>query len=291
MENNNSGFNLKDDNGFLFKEATTKTDIKDGGGGFEDFTSAFGGVKSDAAIDAVTAKPQTPEKTGKRKKSAAKNEPNDPVAIPVAIIIAIIYAAAAVICVLSLTTDIISGLFSQSDSFTEESAQAFSRLHGYMILVLIPSIFILIANKAPINMTTGLRVLFWIIGVAGMAGLVVLFFYISAAPEYKALLGDTNKDLYGILWLRVSTVVAAVGALSINILANLEPNFNLDNAFASFLDGVWMFAQGQVSLIIFTILSFSVLPWAFLIIPVAGIMTFVLVTTLVLYLMYLTNDN
>ncbi|MCH5350682.1 MAG: hypothetical protein J1F39_01760 [Clostridiales bacterium] len=283
MEENNS-FNYKDNKFNFGKNAETiDSPLKDDS---NNLTKAFS-----PSAEKKDAKPENTEKPKSSKARAVRGEPNDPVSIPVAVIIALLYAAAAVICVLSLTTDIISGLFSQSDSFTEESAQAFSRLYGYMILVLIPSIFILVANKAPINMTTGLRVLFWIIGVLGMAGLIVLFFYISGQPEYKALLGDTNKDLYGILWLRVSTIVAAVGALSINILANLEPNFNLDNAFASFLDGVWMFAQGQISLIIFTVLSFSVLPWAFLIIPVAGIMTFVLVTTLVLYLMYLTNDD
>ena len=209
------------------------------------------------------------------------SEPIEPVSVVIAIIIAIIYVAAAVLCVLCLTTNIITELLGKIiTSLNEDSLQALVRLYGYMIIALMPSAIIFVANKAPFEMTTFTRVILWIVGVLGMAGLIYLFFNISARPEYAELLGDTARNLYGILWLRVSTIVAAVGVISINVMSNFTPNFNPSHWLGNFCDVVWEFAQGQISYILFTLLTFATLPWAFLILPIAGIYIFVLLTTL-----------
>lgn len=212
---------------------------------------------------------------------AYRKEPEEPVSVVVAIIVAIVYVAAAVLCALCLTTDLVRALLGKIiTSLNGASLQALTRLYGYMILALMPSAIIFVANKVSFQMTTFVRVLLWIVGVLGMAGLIYLFFHISAQPEYAELLGKTGRDLYGITWLRVSTIVSAVGVISINVMANFTPNFNPKHWLGSFCDVVWEFAQGQISYVLFTILCFVTLPWAFLILPISGIYIFVLLTTL-----------
>ncbi|MCH5159367.1 MAG: hypothetical protein J1F66_00770 [Clostridiales bacterium] len=210
-----------------------------------------------------------------------KDEPREPLSVVAAIIVTIVYVAAAALCVLCLTTNIIAEqLGNLITSLDEASLQALVRLYGYMLLALMPSAIIFVANKVPFEMTTFTRVLLWIVGVLGMAGLIWLFFNISAQPEYAELLGDTSHDLYGILWLRVSAIGAALGVISINVMSNFTPNFNPSHWLGNFCDVVWEFAQGQISFILFTLLIFVTLPWAFLILPIAGIYIFVLLTTL-----------
>ena len=223
------------------------------------------------------------EKPKKRKKQRDTDEPKEAVSIPVAVIVAIIYVAAAVFCVLCLTSDVIAGLFCKMKAFDEISSRAIAQLYGYMILALLPSGIIFAANKAPFELTKLVRVLLWIAGVAGMVGLIILFFKVSGKPEYAQLLGETAKDLYGIIWLRVSIIVSASGVIAMHVISNFSPNFNLSNGFASFLDMVWDFAQGQIGCLIFIILNFATLPWVFLTLPIAGIVAFVLITTLTIY--------
>ena len=213
---------------------------------------------------------------------AYRNEPEEPVSVVVAIIVAIVYVAAAVLCALCfLTTDLVAGLLGKIiSSLNEASLQALVRLYGYMLLVLMPSAIIFVANKVPFEMTMFTRVLLWIVGVLGMAGLIWLFFHVSAKPEYAQLLGKTGRDLFGITWLRVSSIVSAVGVISINVMSNFRPSFNPSHWLGNFCDIVWEFAQGQISYLLFAILSFITLPWAFLILPLAGMYIFVLLTTL-----------
>ena len=212
---------------------------------------------------------------------AYRNEPEEPLSVVAAIIVTVVYVAAAVLCALCLTTNIVTELLGKViTSLDEASLQALVRLYGYMILALMPSAIIFVANKVPFEMSTFIRVLLWIVGVLGMAGLIWLFFNISAQPEYAELLGDTGKDLYGITWLRVSAIVSAVGVISINVMSNFTPSFNPSHWLGGFCDVVWEFAQGQISFILFTLLTFVTLPWAFLILPLAGIYIFVLLTTL-----------
>lgn len=213
--------------------------------------------------------------------SMYKDEPENSLHIVVAVIVGILYVAAAVLCALCLTTNIISELLGKIiTSLPSDSVQALTRLYGYMLIVLMPSAIIFIANKAPIEMPLFVRVLLWIVGALGMAGLIWLFFSISARPEYTELLGNTGKDLYGITWLRVSAIVSAVGVISINVMSNFTPNFNTAHWLGNICDVVWEFAQGQISFVIFTLLTFVTLPWAFLILPITGIYIFVLLTTL-----------
>lgn len=208
-------------------------------------------------------------------------EPKEPLSVVAAIIVAIVYVAGAVLCVLCITTDIITELLGKIiTSLNETSLQALSRLYGYMLLALMPSAIIFVANKVPFHMTTFTRVLLWIVGAFGMAGLIWLFFHISAKPEYAELLGDSGKDLYGIVWLRISSIVSAVGIIAINVMCNFSPNFNPKHWLGGFFEIVWEFAQGQISYILFTLLTFVTLPWVFLILPIAGIYIFVLFTTL-----------
>lgn len=210
------------------------------------------------------------------------SEPEESVSVVVAVIIAILYVVAAVICVLSLTTNLIAGLLGNIiTSLNEASLQALAKLYGYMLLALMPSAFIFIANKAPIEMATFIRVLLWIVGVLGMAGLVCLFFTVSAQPEYAELLGNTSRDLYGIVWLRISSIVSCLGIIVFNVMSNFWPNFNLSNSLASFCDFVWEFALGQVCYVLFMFFIFATLPWAFLILPIAGIYILVLIITLI----------
>ena len=209
------------------------------------------------------------------------SEPNEPLSIVAAILVTIVYVAAAVLCALCLTTNIVTDLLGKiKKSLNEESLQALVRLYGYMLLALMPSAIIFVANKAPFEITLFTRVLLWIVGALGMAGLIWLFFHISAKPEYAELLGKTGRDLYGITWLRVSTIVSAVGIISINVMSNFTPSFNPSHWLGNFCDIVWEFAQGQISYILFTLLCFATLPWAFLILPIDGIYIFVLLTTL-----------
>ncbi|MCH5157193.1 MAG: hypothetical protein J1G02_04890 [Clostridiales bacterium] len=213
---------------------------------------------------------------------AYRDEPKEPVSVAVAIIVAIVYVVAAVLCALCfLTTDIVAGLLGKIiSSLNEASLQALVQLYGYMLLALMPSAIIFLANKAPFEMTTFTRVLLWIVGVLGMAGLIWLFFHISAQPEYAETLGKTGRDLYGITWLRVSSIVSAVGVISINVMSNFRPNFNPNHWLGGFCDVIWEFAQGQISYVLFTLLCFATLPWAFLILPISGVYIFVLLTTL-----------
>lgn len=212
---------------------------------------------------------------------AYRDEPENPVHIAVVVIVGILYVAAAVLCVLCLKTDLIAALLGKIiTSMDTASLQALATLYGYMLLVLMPSAIIFVANKAPFEMTLFTRVLLWIVGALGMAGLIWLFFNISAQPEYAELLGNTGKDLYGIVWLRVSTIVSALGVISINVMSNFTPNFNPEHWLGGFFDTVWMFAQGQISYILFTLFAFATLPWAFLILPISGVYLFVLLTTL-----------
>lgn len=211
---------------------------------------------------------------------AYTSEPEEPVSIPIAVIITLIYVAAAVACFLCIKTNKIAALFCKMKSFDEVSSKAIAQLYGYMILVLMPSFLIFIANKVPFEMPTLLRVLLWILGAAGMAALVFLFFRISAKPEYAALLGKTHKNLYGILWLRISAIGSAVGVLAAHVIATFSPNFNLSNGMGAFLDTIWDFAQGQIGFTLYTILTFTVLPWAFLILPLVGLVIFALIFTL-----------
>lgn len=213
-----------------------------------------------------------------------RDEPENPVNIVIAILIGIIYVAAAVLCFLCIKTNIIAGVLGgllKSKQFDEATLQALSTLYGYMILALMPSVIIFIASRVPFEMTLFTRILLWIVGTLGMAGLIWLFFSISGQSEYAELLGNTTKDLYGIWWLRCSTIVAAVGIFSVNLMTNFSPNFNLDNGLASFMDGVWTFvAELNIGYIIYIILSFVALPFAFLILPIAGIIIIVLIITL-----------
>ena len=210
------------------------------------------------------------------------SEPIEPLGVVTSIIVAIVYVAAGVLCAMCFFfPDVPCGLLGKIISHLDESSlQALTRLYGYMILALLPSAFIFIANRAPIEMTTFLRVLLWIVGVLGMAGLIWLFFHITSNPEYGNLLGYTAKDLYGTTWLRCSTIVAAAGFIAVNVMANFTPNFNLDHWLGGFFDIVWAFAQGSISYILFSLLCFATLPWAFLILPVSGIYLFTLLTTL-----------
>ena len=208
-------------------------------------------------------------------------EPEEPLSVVAAVIVTVVYVAAAVLCVLCLTTNVITELLSEViTSLNEASLQALVRLYGYMLLALMPSAVIFVANKVPFEMTTFTRVLLWIVGVLGMAGLIWLFFNISAQPEYAELLGDTAQDLYGIVWLRVSAIASALGIISINIMCNFTPDFNPSHWLGGFFEVVWEFAQGQISFILFTLLTFVTLPWAFLILPLAGIYIIVLFGTL-----------
>ena len=210
-----------------------------------------------------------------------RNEPEEPLSVVAAIIVTILYVAAAVLCALCIKTNLITELLGKIiTSLNEASLQALTRLYGYMILALMPSIIIFVANKVPFEMSLFVRILLWIVGVLGMAGLIWLFFNISAQPEYAELLGDTGKDLFGITWLRVSAIVSAVGVISINVMSNFTPSFNSSHWLGGFFEIVWEFAQGQISYILFTILIFVTLPWAYLILPIAGIYIFVLLTTL-----------
>ena len=211
-----------------------------------------------------------------------KDEPENPVFNFVAIIIGIIYVAAAALCVLCLTTDIITEWAGKLiTSLNEEALQALVKLYGYMILALMPSAILFLASRAPIEMSLFLRIVLWIVGALGMAGLIWLFFSISGQSQYAELLGNTTKDLYGILWLRVSTIVAAVGLFTVNVMSNFMPNFNSANALASFMEFVWgFFAELNTGYVIYILLSFVTLPWAFLILPVAGIIIFTGIVTL-----------
>lgn len=212
---------------------------------------------------------------------AYRDEPENPVHIAVTIIVGILYVAAAVLCVLCLKTDLIAALLGKIiTSMDTASLQALATLYGYMLLVLMPSAIIFVANKAPFEMTLFTRVLLWIVGALGMAGLIWLFFHVSAKPEYAELLGNTGRDLYGITWLRVSTIVSALGVISINVMSNFTPSFNPAHWLGSFFDTVWEFAQGQISYTLFTLFAFVTLPWAFLILPLSGVYLFVLLTTL-----------
>lgn len=210
-----------------------------------------------------------------------KDEPNEPLSIVATVIVAIVYVAAAVLCALCIKTNLIADLLGKIiTSLNEASLQALVRLYGYMILALMPSVIIFVANKVPFEMSMFVRILLWIVGALGMAALIWLFFSISGQSEYAELLGDTGHDLYGILWLRISVIVSAVGVISINVMANFTPDFNPSHWFGGFCDVVWEFAQGQISFILFTLLTFVTLPWAFLILPLAGMYIIVLLTTL-----------
>lgn len=213
-----------------------------------------------------------------------RDEPENPVNIVIAIIIGIIYVAAAVLCVLCIKTDIIAGVLGgmlESKQFSDTALQALSTLFGYMILALIPSVLLFIASRLPVEMSLLTRILLWIVGTLGMAGLIWLFFYISGKGDYVELLGNTAKDLYGVSWLRCSTIVAAVGLFSVNLMTNFSPDFNLNNALASFMDLVWAFvAELNIGYILYLLLSFVMLPFAFIILPIAGIIIIVLVITL-----------
>lgn len=213
-----------------------------------------------------------------------RNEPENPVNIVIAILIGIIYIAAAVLCFLCIKTDIIAKLLGEllkAKQFDEATLQALSTLYGYMILALMPSVILFVASRVPVEMTLFTRILLWIVGTLGMAGLIWLFFSISGQGEYAELLGSTAQDLYGISYLRCSTIVAAIGLFSVNFMTNFSPNFNLDNALASFMDGVWAFVtELNIGYIAYIILSFVTLPFAFLILPIAGIIIIVLMITL-----------
>lgn len=219
-------------------------------------------------------------KTGE-KDMGYRDEPEQPVYLVVAIIIGIIYVAAAVVCFLALTTNVVTEQLGKIiTSLDQASLQALTRLYGYMILALLPSAIIFIANKAPIEMSTFLRVVLWIVGVLGMVALIYLFFTVSAQAEYEQLLTHTYLNLYSISWLRTSLIVSALGVIAINVMANFYPNFNPSSALGSFFDVVWEIAQGQISYILFTLLMFTTLPWAFLINPIAGVYVVTLLTTL-----------
>ena len=210
-----------------------------------------------------------------------RDEPENSLNIVSTVIVGILYVAAAVLIVLCLKTHLITDLLGKIiTSLSQESLQALVQLYGYMLIALMPSAIIFIANKAPIEMSMFLRVVLWIVGALGMAGLIWLFFSISAKPEYAELLGNTGKDLFGIVWLRVSTIVSALGIIAINVMANFTPNFNPAHWLGGFFEVVWEFAQGQISYILFTLLVFVTLPWAYLILPLSGIYLFVLLTTL-----------
>ena len=212
-----------------------------------------------------------------------RDEPENPVFKFVAVIIGIVYVAAAALCVLCLTTNIVADLLGKIiTSLNEASLQALAKLYGYMILALMPSAIIFLASRAPIEMTLFTRIALWIVGTLGMAGLIWLFFSVSGQSQYAELLGNTTKDLYGIWWLRCSTIVAAVGLFSLNIMANFSPDFNTSNGLADFMDLVWgLFAELNTGYLVYIILSFVILPWAFLILPLAGIIIVVFVITLI----------
>lgn len=286
MEEQNNRFNIKDSGNFFFNESPTdNTDnkVKENGDELkkEKYPSSYDDIAEVKHNDGVKKKP---------KKSAYKSQPDDAVGIASAVIIGLIYIAAAVTAVLCLTTDIISGLFGGIDAFEGEKAVAITQLYGYMIIALLPSALIFVANKAPIGMTTAIRVWLWIIGVLGMVGLTVLFFFISAKPEYK-ILGETAKDLFGISWQRAAAVIAAAGIIAVHLLGNLDPFFNSeDNKFIDFLEIVCDLIQGQVMFIIYTVLTFGLLIVPFIIIPIAGIVTFVLIVTLFLWLFSLSPN-
>ena len=210
-----------------------------------------------------------------------RDEPENSLNIVALIIVGILYVAAAVLIVLCLKTNLIVELFGKLiKSLDAASLQALVHLYGYMLIALMPSAIIVIANKAPFEMSMFVRVLLWIVGALGMAGLIWLFFSISGKPEYAELLGNTGKDLFGIVWLRVSMIVSALGVIAINVMSNFTPNFNPAHWLGGFFEVVWEFAQGQISYLLFTLLTFATLPWAYLILPLAGIYLFVLLTTL-----------
>ena len=214
--------------------------------------------------------------------SANTFEPEEPFSTVKTVIMAIVYVIGAVICVLSLTTNLIAGVLGGIiKSLNEESLQALAKLYGYMLLALMPSAIIFIANRAPVAMTMFLRVLLWIIGVLGMGGLLYLFFRISARPEYAELLGNKARNLYGLVWLRTSAIVSVLGVIVINVMANFWPNFNISNGLGSFCDTVWAFTQGHITSILFMLLTFLVLPWTFLVLPLSGVYIFVLIITLI----------
>ena len=214
--------------------------------------------------------------------SSDTSEPEEPLCAVAAIIVTILYVAAAVLCILCLTTDIVAGLLGKIiTSLNEDALKALSKLYGFMLLALMPSVIIFVANKVSFEMSLFVRILLWIVGVLGMAGLIWLFFNISARPEYAELLGSSAKDLYGIFWLRVSAIGSALGIISINVMCNFSPDFNPDHWLGGIFEVVWEFAQGQISFILFTILTFITLPWAFLILPLAGMYFIVLIGTLI----------
>ena len=214
-----------------------------------------------------------------------RDEPENPMGIVGSIIAGIIYVAAAAICALCLTTNIVADVLGNFiKSLDTTSLQALVRLYGYMILALLPSAILFVISKTPLEMTKLARILLWIVAVLGMAGLIWLFFIVSDKPEYTELLGNTGKDLYGILWLRCSLIVAAVGLVSVNLMSNFSPDFNTSNPFASFLELVWTFSsEGRLGYILFILLNFVTLPWAFLILPIAGVVAFTGITTLTIY--------
>ena len=290
-ENKFNSFKNKDKESFYFNAPENSTqqikDIKESPSD-DKFTSAsvekYTVKETDSLINTQREKAKTP------KKSRPKSEPLEPLSIVPAILVGIIYVAAAVLCYLCLKTDIISGFFAGFDSFDEISARALAELYGYMIIVLLPSILLVVANKLPISMTTGTRVLLWFGGVLGMAGLTVLFFFISARPEYKDVLGETVKDIYGISWQRGSTIVAVLGVISVHILGNIDPIFNTDNKFLDFVEIVCDFIQGQIMFIIYMILVFGSLGFPYLIMPIAGIVALAFIILLFVYLFNLSSD-
>ena len=214
--------------------------------------------------------------------STYKDEPENPVFKFVAVIIGLIYVAAIAMCVLCLVTNLGAELLGKIiTSLNETQLQALAKLYGYMLLALLPSAIIFLASRAPIEMSLFVRIVLWIVGTLGMAGLIWLFFIVSGQSEYAELLGNTAKDLYGIWWLRASTIVAAVGLFTVNVMSNFMPNFNSANALASFMELVWgFFAELNTGYIIYILLSFVTLPWAFLILPVAGVIIFTGIVTL-----------
>lgn len=212
-----------------------------------------------------------------------RDEPENPVYKFVAVIIGIIYVAAIAMCILCLATNLGAKVLGKIiTSLSESQLESFAKLYGFMLLALLPSAIIFVANRAPIEMTKTTRILLWIAGSICMAGLIWLFFHVSGKEEYAQILGDTTKDLYGIWWLRCNTIVAAAGIFSLNIMCNFMPDFNSANALGDFMGLVWgFFAELNTGYVIYVILTFVTLPWAFLILPVAGVIVAVLLLTLI----------